>query len=313
MYPGTNRHPDLAALAARQLGVVRKDQLVRVGGTHKLAHRNVAIGRWTEIGNNVLLLSNGQPSRDQLKRVALLDASGPTALASHTALEQSGFRSFAVEGQQVHVLVMRGSTYCALAGVVHHESRRFHERDIVRIKGLNATRPPRSAIDAGAWQRFPRFACAILAAVVQQRMCTPEQLDQALATAGKVRHGVHMRMALADIAGGAQASGEIDVARLCRRFHLRPPNRQRARRGPDGRLRYLDCEWDLEDGSVVVLEVDGSHHFSVEHWEADMKRERQVGITRRWVLRASNYELRHEQAEVARDLIAMGVPLVRVG
>lgn len=43
-----------------------------------------------------------------------------------------------------------------------------------------------------------------------------------------------------------------------------------------------------------------------------MKRERKVVASRRYVLRATNFELRHEQAEVADDLIAMGVPRVRV-
>jgi hypothetical protein len=312
MYPATNRNRDLAALAGKQSGVLRKDQLSAVGLTHKAARRHVALGRWTEWGHNVLLLSNAAPTREQLKRIALLDPSGPSALASHTALEQGGFRGFAHEARHVHVVVVHGATYCALPGVVYHESRRFGQQDIVRINGLNATAQPRSAIDAGAWQRWPRFACALLAAVVQQRVCTVQRLAEALANAGRVRHRAHMRLAITDIAGGAQALGEIDVARLCRRFHLCPPNRQQVRRDPDGRLRYLDCEWVLEDGSIVVLEVDGSHHHSVEHWEADMKRERKVVISRRWVLRASNFELRHEQEAVARDLTAMGVPLVRV-
>ncbi|MEJ7741867.1 MAG: hypothetical protein WKF73_04545 [Nocardioidaceae bacterium] len=179
------------------------------------------------------------------------------------------------------------------------------------MSGLHATRHARSAIDAGAWQPWPRFVYAMLAAVVQQRTCTTWQIDQTLAVVGRVRHKRHMRLALADIAGGAQAQGEIDVARLCRGFGLRPPDRQKPRRDPSGRLRYLDCEWVLNDGSIVVLEIDGSHHREVAHWQADMKRERRIVISRRWVLRASNYEVRHEQAEVARDLIAMGVPLVR--
>lgn len=211
-----------------------------------------------------------------------------------------------------HVLVVRGATYSFVTDVVYHESRRFDEEDVITIGGLNATRNPRSAIDAGAWQRWPRFAYAMLAAVVQQRMATPEQLGRTLAAVGRVRHKRHMKAAIADIAGGAQAIGELDVASLCRRFNLRPPDRQQVRRDSDGRVRYLDCEWHLKDGSIVVLEVDGSHHQSVEHWQADMKRERKVVISRRWVLRASNYEVRYERAEVARDLIAMGVPLVRV-
>jgi hypothetical protein len=74
-----------------------------------------------------------------------------------------------------------------------------------------------------------------------------------------------------------------------------------------GRWRYLDSEWDLPNGEVVVLEIDGGHHLEVAHWEADMKRERAVVITRRWVLRATVFEIRLEAASVFSDLRAMGV------
>lgn len=311
MYSGTANHPALSQLAARQNGVLRRNQLGAIGVPYKYAARQIAAGRWSAWGNNVLLLTNAAPSREQLKRIALLDASGISALASHSALEQAGFQGFAKEANLLHILVTRGATYCGLPGVVHHESRRFEDENVVAIRGLDATRPARSAIDAGAWQRWPRFACATLAAVVQQRLATVEQLGQALIAAGAVRHRRQMRLALQDISDGAQAVGEIEVAKLCRRFHLQAPNRQRVRRDSAGCLRYLDCEWELSDGSIVVLEIDGSHHLAVEHWQADMKRERQVVISRRWVLRASNYELRYEQAELARDLIAIGVPVVR--
>jgi very-short-patch-repair endonuclease len=65
---------------------------------------------------------------------------------------------------------------------------------------------------------------------------------------------------------------------------------------------------DLPNGEVVVLEIDGGHHLEVTHWEADMKRERAVVITRRWVLRATVFEIRLEAASVFSDLRAMGVP-----
>lgn len=116
-----------------------------------------------------------------------------------------------------------------------------------------------------------------------------------------------MRLALHDIAGGAEALSEIDVADLCRRFGLRPPARQQVRRDRTGRRRYLDCEWRLED-AIVVLEVDGSHHVEVEHWEADLRRERGIVVSGRRVLRATAHEVRHDQASVAADLAAAGVP-----
>ena len=76
------------------------------------------------------------------------------------------------------------------------------------------------------------------------------------------------------------------------------------------RGRYLDCEWDLPRGENVVLEVDGQHHLRVEHWQADMRRERGVVISGRRVLRATATEVRAEAHAVASDLVAIGVPRV---
>jgi hypothetical protein len=80
----------------------------------------------------------------------------------------------------------------------------------------------------------------------------------------------------------------------------------------DGRVRYLDCEWDLGDGRCGVLEVDGRHHLDVRSWQADMRRERAQVVAGRRLLRATNLELRLEPGVVARDLIALGVPRSRV-
>ena len=119
-------------------------------------------------------------------------------------------------------------------------------------------------------------------------------------------------LALPDIAGGAQSLGELDLATLCRRHSdLVPPIHQVIRRDAVGRRRYLDAEWDLPNGEIVVLEVDGSHHLDVANWQADMKRERSVVvISRRRVLRATAFEVRLEAAAIAADLRALGVPVL---
>lgn len=135
-------------------------------------------------------------------------------------------------------------------------------------------------------------------------------MDAALGAVGRVRHKAYMRLALRHIADGAHASGELDLARMCRRFGLARPVRQTVRRDAQGRHRYLDAEWVLTNGSIGVLEIDGRHHLEVEHWEADMRRERGVVISGRRVLRATTIEVRLEPATVVRDLVALGVPQV---
>jgi hypothetical protein len=308
MYARTDAHPRLAALAVRQLGVAKRSQLVECAVSYDFVEHQIAAERWSTYGRQTILMQNAPPSRQQLMWIAVLDADPPAALASHSALEAAGFRGFAEETVLIHVLVDRGARYGRLSGVKIHESRRFSDDDIVPAPGIPRVSNARGAIDAGAWQRWPRFACAMMAAIVQQGMCTPDQLGDELDGCGAIRHRRHMRLALLDVTDGAHSLGELDIGRMCRRYGLVPPARQRLRKDPAGRTRYLDCEWDLPTGEVVVLEIDGQHHMDVAHWTADMKRERKIVIGRRWVLRASTVEVRLDAADLATDLLAMGVP-----
>ena len=82
----------------------------------------------------------------------------------------------------------------------------------------------------------------------------------------------------ADVSGGSESLAEIDVLRLCRAWGLAPPRRQKKRRRTDrDGSRFTDCEWDLPDGRVLVLEIDGGFHIDVENYTEDVQRQR--GLT----------------------------------
>jgi hypothetical protein len=308
MFPGTDNLDELRHFAVRQHGVMHRDQLRALDISRNYVTSQIDAKRWTAVGQNVVLLQNAPPLRDQLMWLAVLDASDDVALGSHTSLELAGFKSFSREAGQVHLIIQRGARTTPMPGVRVHESRRLRAEDIVLTRGLPRTETARSVLDAAAWQPYPRFACLMVAAAVQQRLTTAERLDAAMRTVGRIRHKAYLRLAIADVAAGAESLGEIDLAHLCRKFGLVAPNRQNRRRDSSGRWRYLDSEWDLPSGEVVVLEIDGRHHLDVANWQADMKRERSIVISRRWVLRATVLELRLEAASVFADLRAMGVP-----
>ncbi len=81
----------------------------------------------------------------------------------------------------------------------------------------------------------------MLAAAVQQRLCTPAELEHALSYVGRVRHKAYLRVALADIARGAHALGELDLPPLSEGSVS--PLRSGRRNGviAGGRWRYLDA------------------------------------------------------------------------
>ena len=132
-----------------------------------------------------------------------------------------------------------------------------------------------------AYQRSRRTAQGVLAAVIQQQLAGPESLALWLERMKPLRWAPMFREVLGDIAGGSHSLAEIDVLRLCRGQGLRAPDRQTRRRDAGGRLRYTDCEWRLDDGRVLVLEIDGAFHMDVEHWEDDIARQRGLSDLRR--------------------------------
>ncbi|WP_152365666.1 hypothetical protein [Microlunatus speluncae] len=300
--------PEVADLATRQVGVATRQQLRVAGCSQTLIRSQVAAHRWTEWGSHVVILHNFQPSRHQLMWAAVLDAGWPAALASHTSLELAGFRPFAVEAIPVHLIVPRGAKVQPNPHVVIHESRRVRPEFHVVGQGPPRTPIARSAVDAASWQPWPRFACTLLAAVAQQRLCTADDLDRALRQVGRVRHKRHLRDTVLEISAGSAAISEIDLVKACARHGIVRPHQQVRRNDVDGKPRYLDASWRLPDGRTVVLEVDGRHHLDIAQWQDDVRRERAVVIGGAQVLRATAIELRTDQERVIADLRAIGVP-----
>ena len=153
-----------------------------------------------------------------------------------------------------------------------------------------------------------RTALGAITATVQQRLTTPANLLEWTRILRPLRRAASIRDLLADVSGGSESLAEIDVLRLCRAWGLAPPRRQKKRRDRAGRLRFTDCEWDLPDGRVLVLEIDGGFHINVENYTDDVQRQRGLTTDRRIVVRCTTYEVRHEPVGLMRDLIALGVP-----
>lgn len=309
MYAGTGPLPALLSIARRQVGVLRRQQLDELDVSKSQVKANLAAERWLAVGDKLVLLQNSPPDRRQLMWLAVLDA-GACALGSHTSLELAGFRGFASEAALIHLVIPRGAKVTPLEGVQIHESRRLHPEQVVFTKGLPRTPSAQAVLDAAAWQPYPRFAATMVAAAVQQRLISGGELQSALRSVGRIRHKQILREAVADAAEGGHALGELDLARVLRRFGLEPPHRQAPRRDASGVLRFLDAEWVLPNSEVVVLEVDGGFHMDAMAWQEDMRRERWIVVGRKRVLRATNFEVRHEPAVVVRDLLALGVPLI---
>lgn len=298
----------LQRLAATQAGLLSRHQLRKLGVDRWQIRNHVNAGRWVTRSSLVISTTTGPLSRQQLMWLGVLHAGPEALIAGLSAAEVHGLRNW--HRDEITVLVPLGTkAEGPVPGVSFLRSRRsllpFRSR---RMELPTVALEPAVLLYA-AHQRSERTAQGVVAAVVQQRLTSPEALSSWLEALHPLRRAPLFRRAIADISGGAQSLAEIDIRRMCRIGGLRMPQRQSKRRDASGRVRFTDCEWLLPDGSVVVLEVDGGFHMDVEHWEDDLARQRRLSGPGRTIVRCTARELRDEPAVVARDLRALGVPL----
>jgi hypothetical protein len=282
-------------LAERQREIVRRDQLRAAGLTPDKLRAMLDAGRWKAFGPVVVAMHNGPLDRPQQMWAAVLGSGKAACLASLTVLEVRGLRNWA--DPRVHVLTSRARGIACLPRVsrVIHETRR-PPRERWRIKGLPPLAPTeRAAIDAASWQKKTRSCCALLAAVVQQRLTTAADLRAALQAAGPIRHRRAMRLTIADIEGGADALSEIDFGQICREHNLGTVVRQVVRFDGKGRRRYIDGEVVGTTGKRRAFEIDGAPHMAaLNHWK-DLERHNELLIVGTHPLRFSTYAMRFEK------------------
>jgi hypothetical protein len=255
--------------------------------------------RWRRIGR-AIALHNGVLSDAERRRAALLNCGYPAALTAFTAAEEFGLRSW--ERPRIHVLVPGGTRVTRPAELdlrVHYVGE-WREGDVLAIRDLHRAAP--ALVLAASTFAKPRPACGLLAAGVQQKLVTADQLRTALDANSRMRHRRAMRLAVDDIAQGAQALSEIDLGRLCRRHGLPQPVRQAVRRDRSGKRRYIDAEWISRSGKRVVAEVDGALHLAPRRWWDDQLRQNEFVISGDLVLRFPTAIVRHEELIVASQL-----------
>ncbi|MFW6775813.1 hypothetical protein ACOACO_16130 [Nocardioides sp. CPCC 205120] len=293
-------------LAARQAGLVSRRQLNDLGVHRDVVHRRVATGRWAARSGTVLSLTTGPLSVDQRRWLGLLNAQGPAALAGRTALEVHGLRGWAADEVTV---VVAAPGHASVEGVRYFRSRRPFSDWVVRRQGWDVLDVEPAALLLAGALRDDRSATGLVAAVVQQRVSTAQALsawlDERLPRLPRRRL---LLAVLADVAGGSGSGAEVDLVRICREAGLAPPRRQTRRTDSSGAARYTDAEWDLADGMVLVLEVDGAFHMDYAAWRDDLRRTRRLSTPGRIIVRCTTAELRTEAHAVMADLRALGVP-----
>ena len=294
---------ELLAACQREDGVLRRDELEKVGLTRWQIDRMLSSVKWQQDAAGLVIVThNGPLTRRQQQAVAVRAGGTLCALAARTAAANAGLTGW--DAELVEVLVPRGTTYprLRLVEVKVHESRRFTADDLHPAAWPPRVTVERALIDAAVWSRRPRTACGIVAAGVQQRLTSAPRLLDELQRAGAVRHRHVLTHALVDIDGGAQAVTEMDFIRFCQRHGLPKPIHQSVRRDAAGRRRYLDATLVGPTGCVVRVEIDGALHLVVQTYWSDMYRGNDLSIAREIALRLPSYVIYADDEQAVDQL-----------
>lgn len=276
------------------------------GYTDQHIRWQVRARRWAVRSSTVISIFTGELTWLQRCWLGVLHA-GPAALIGGiAAANYHGLKHW--QRADIAVLVPDNVVLDPLPGITWVRTRRRLEtlRDPRFYLPVAQLEP--AILIFGAAQRSSRTALGIVAAAIQQRLTSPAEILAWVKRLRPLKRAPLLRASLADFAGGAESVGERDVAQLCRVYGLVTPKRQGARKDAAGRWRYRDCWWQLPEGRVVVLEVDGAFHMDVNHWQADIARDRNLAHPLHTTVRCTTDELRTHPDNIAAALIRLGVP-----
>ncbi len=280
-------------LAEHHGGVVHRAQLREHGITRLDVRTEFRAQRWTSGGRHTVVLGHRIATDVGRRWQAVWESGSGAALDGASALIAHGMTGFTPHVIDVAVQpVVRAHR---LDGVRLRRYRRLAPRarlGIPRVAAAEAT------VHAAQWALSDRQAALLVCLGVQQGITCAEHLLAAWSQVGRSPRRRFLDGVIRDVCDGAHSLGELDVARVCRRYGLPEPSRQVVRELPSGR-RYLALAWE-EVG--LVVEVDGAHHGQRLTPIDDALRQNEVTAGDATVLRIPVLGLRLQQDAFMRQV-----------
>jgi len=308
----------LAALAAKQHGVVARAQALHSGMTERvLDYRIRGAGPWQVLLPGVYLTHTGRPDDEARELAALLYAgpqsvlTGAAALRRHELAQQRDSVPTGDRIDAVDVLVPLATQRSDAGYVRLHRTARLPEGFCVAGE-VRFALPPRAVADAVRPMTNLSEVRAVVAEAVQRRRCSISHLAGELA-AGPAWGSSLFRRALTEVAEGIRSAAEGDLRDLIVRAGLPMPLfNPRLLVGQDF-LAMPDCWWP-ESG--VAAEADSrAWHFSPDDWEQTMARHARMSAHGIVVLHFPPRQIRYKRQQVAsiiRQALAAGRQLPQI-
>lgn len=283
----------LSELMKRQHGVITRSQALSCGLTNDMISRRARSGgQWQRLLPGVYLTVTGTPTQDQLDTAALLYAGPGSVLTGAAALRRHGVR--APSSKTIDVLIPAKRRRASSAFVTIRLTTRLPEH-VCYLGPVLFALPARAVADAAHWLGDLVSVRSTVAAAVQTRLCTIEQLVAELRS-GPVQGSAFFRAALAEVVDGIRSSREAEMKDLIKRGQLPTPLFNARLFCGDELIAVADAWWPQ---AGVVAEVDSKEwHLSPEQWEDTMRRHARMTALGILVLHFTPRQIRSEPDQV---------------
>jgi hypothetical protein len=227
---------------------------------------------------------------------ALLYSGKDSVITGEAALGRLGIRVPLTEA--VDVLIPHQRRRRSADFVRTHRTRNMPAQHW-QSHGVRWAQAARATADAVRGESDLRQARALVAAAVQQRKCTVDQLIAEL-RGGPAQGSAVLRQVLREVAAGADSVTEIEFQQLIKASELPEPMYNAKLYSGELFLAKPDAWWP---DAGVAAEVDSREwHLLPDHWQRTMARQDKMGSHGIIVLHFSPQRIRTEQAKVVSEL-----------
>lgn len=259
---------EVAAIAARQHGVVRYAQLRGCGLSKGAISRRAAVGRLHAVHRGVYAVGHAGLSSEGKWMAAVLACGRGAALSHRSAAEL--WELLTAGGGAVHVTVPTYAGRERRNGVVIHRSPSLQEMVTTLKKGIAVTTVPRTLDDLRG--SIPSW-----------------ELRRA------IRQAEFLGLPTGLASDGTRSDPEAEFLRLCRRHHIPKPEVNQ----PIGRFT-VDFLWRKQR---LVVETDAwTTHRGAQAFEDDHQRDLELTQLGFRVLRFTAAQIRNQPAAIAATL-----------
>jgi very-short-patch-repair endonuclease len=279
----------IAAIAARQYGVVSRGQLLAAGVSSRQIQRRVATGRLLPLHRAVFAVGHEAP-RDEARWLAAVLACGEGAVLSH----RSAGALWRVLDHDRALPDVTAATRRRTRGVAVHQGGLVAE-DMAVHRRIPVTSPARTLADLAHVLGEHAFERAVRESQFRRLF----DVRSVLAVLDR-RPSKALRALVADLTP-TQTVMEDRLLRLCRRYGLPAPRTQQSIRGS-----RVDFAWPAHG---VIVETDGYEaHGTPAAFQQDRATTNRLQLAGYTILRFTHADLTRRPGDVAgqiRDALAL--------